>query len=247
MRELFEGVNLATFAAGNRRIIAAVTRATVAEPDPCGHPDHKKPSHTEHCPSHPEPKTAAPAEDTEHPFLTWAKRVGGTAAALVLLWPIVGKWMPTMAGGSLALWLIAALIAGQADPTPDKAEQAPADGANTDPAAPADGADEWIQDSPPEAVLWALIRHTAALTKQGTAAHLQAIVDEARRRGEMTDWTVSDLAEELASYGVPVVEQKKLTIGGRSVNRSAVLVAALPEADPAPVPAIVQPAASSAA
>ncbi|MFJ2579985.1 hypothetical protein [Kitasatospora aureofaciens] len=123
MREIFEGVSLPAFARGNRRIIAAVkARTSTPEPDPCGHPDHKKnPTHAEHCPSHPAPKTSAPAEDAEHPFLTWAKRIGGTVGALVLLWPIVGKWVPTVAGGSLALWVIAALIAGQADPAAEPA------------------------------------------------------------------------------------------------------------------------------
>jgi hypothetical protein len=155
--------------------------------------------------------------------------------------------VPTVTGASLALWVIIALIAGQPESTPKAAEQTTESTTDPAPTGSPQDADEWIQDSPPEAVLWALIRHTAALTKQGTAAHLQAVLDEARKRGEMTDWTVTDLAEELASYGVPVAEQKKLTIGGRQYNRIAVLLDALPEADPAPVPAIVQPAVQTAA
>ncbi|MEE1781501.1 hypothetical protein PUR71_00885 [Streptomyces sp. SP17BM10] len=137
MRELLEGVSLATFAAGNRRIIKAVkARTTTPEPEPCTHPDHKKnPTHAEHCPSHPAPQQpTAPAEDVEHPFVTWSKRAGGTVAALVLLWPIVGKWVPTVVGGSLALWVIAALIAGQPDPSAD----------------PATGGDDQADDDAPE-------------------------------------------------------------------------------------------------
>ncbi|MBV6697458.1 hypothetical protein KV557_10010 [Kitasatospora aureofaciens] len=180
----------------------------------------------------------------------WSKRADAVGAAVVVAliggpvtWSVVGPWVPAAVWSGLGLWGIAAMMhaprAGEEVPAPEQRE-------TTAPAAPATAPEddgEWIQDSPDEAVLWALIRHTAGLTKQGTAAHLQAILEEARKRGEMTDWTVSDLAEELASYRVPVVEQKKLTIGGRQYNRAAVLLAALPEADPAPVPAIVQGAA----
>ncbi|MFE2911264.1 hypothetical protein [Kitasatospora indigofera] len=170
---------------------------------------------------------------------------GGILVVLVagpVSWQFVGPWMPAAVWSGIGLWCIAAMAhapktAAKTTPGPDLGEA---------PANTPDDTDEWIQDSPPEAVLWALIRHTAALTKQGTAAHLQAVLDEGQRRGQFGDWTVADLVEELASYGVPVVEGKKLTVGGRDRNRKAVLLSALPEADPAPFPALVQPATSSA-
>lgn len=171
-----------------------------------------------------------------------------SCTALVLLvagpvgWQFARPYLGTTALVLAVVWSVAAMAHA---PTARKATPEP-DAGDTPTAAP-DDADEWIQDSPPEAVLWALIRHTAALTKQGTAAHLQAVLDEGQRRGEFGDWTVADLAEELASYGVPVVEGKKLTVGGRDRNRKAVLLEALPEADPAPFPVLVQSAASSAA
>jgi hypothetical protein len=171
---------------------------------------------------------------------------GGTLVTLVagpVSWQLVGPWVPVATWTGIGLWCVAAMAhapkpTGKATP-----ELAP----DEQPADAPDDADEWIQDSPPEDVLWALIRHTAALTKQGTAAHLQAVLDEGQRRGQFGDWTVADLAEELASYGVPVVEGKKLTVGGKDRNRKAVLLATLPEAEPAPVPVLVQPAAQSAA
>ncbi|WP_369183768.1 hypothetical protein [Streptomyces sp. Y1] len=144
MRELLEGVSLPVFAAGNRRIIKAIkARTTKPEPDPCKHPDHEKnPDHAEHCPSHPTPQQpAAPAEDAEHPFVTWAKRVGGTIGALILLWPIMGKWVPPLVGGSLALWVIAALIAGQ--PTTEDDDQADDDQLD-------EGPDEEPEEGPEE-------------------------------------------------------------------------------------------------
>jgi hypothetical protein len=46
---------------------------------------------------------------------------------------------------------------------------------------------------------------------------------------------------------VRVIEKKKLTIGGKDRTRKAVLLSDLPEADPAPVPAIVHSAPPTAA
>jgi hypothetical protein len=233
-----EGVNLRAFAAGNRRIITAVkARATTVEPDPCKHPDHKKPSHAEHCASHPAPK--APLADAEHPFVTWAKRLGGTAGVLVLLWPMVGKWLPTATAGSLTLWVLAALVAGQDRPA-DATAQAPA--ASTSPKADYDQDDE-IQKPPADTTLYALIRHVAGLSDQGTAAHLSQVIEEGEKRSLLGGWEVADLSDHLADLKVPVVEKKKLTFSGRQRVRSAVLLTALPEAEPATVPAVASGAA----
>lgn len=122
LSELLDGVSFHAFAMGNRRIIRAVKARTAkpepAKPDPCEHPDHtKNPAHADHCPSHPAPqKPATPPEDAEHPFLAWAKWAGGTIGVLILLWPMIGKWVPTAAVVTLTLWVITALIAGQTDP-----------------------------------------------------------------------------------------------------------------------------------
>ncbi|WP_153472191.1 hypothetical protein [Streptomyces kaniharaensis] len=245
MRELFEGVSLAAFARGNRRIIAAVkARSTVAEPDPCKHPDHKKPAHAEHCASHPAPKaTPADTEQTEHPFVTWAKRIGGAAGVLVLLWPMVGKWVPTVGAGTVTLWVLAALVMGQEQAADDSAEKAgPAATADSSPEAD-DQEDDEIQDAPPAATLYALIRHVAGLSDQGTAAHLSQVIEEGEKRSLLGGWEVADLSDHLGSLGVPVVEKKKLHFSGRQRVRSAVLLAALPQADPAAVPAVSSGAA----
>lgn len=237
--EILAGISVKAFGRGNRRIIAAAkARGAAAPPDPCTHPEHQKPAHAEHCASHPAPAAAA---DKPHPFKVWAARLGGTAAALYVLWPLVGKWIPTTLAVATTLWTLTALILGQEEAAATAADSAEAPA--PEPVAVAGQDDEeWIQAPPAPDTLWALIRHTAALTKQGTAAHLQAVLDEGQKRGEFDAWTVTDLADELAVLGVPVVEGKKLTIGGRDRNRMAVLLAALPEADPAPVPAVRQSA-----
>lgn len=237
MRGYLQGVSLASFAAGNRRIIAAVkARSADAEPDPCEHPDHKKPSHAAHCASHPTPQ--APADNTENPFLTWSKRIGGAICVLVLLWPLVGRWLPTVGAVAGLLWVLVALVAGQGHaPAAPKSAEKPA----TEETAADDG--EWIDEEPPMPVLLALIRHVASLSDQRTAAHLPDLLAEGQQRGLFGDWTQPDLKAHLTDLKLPVVEKKKLTFSGRQYTRQAVLLEGLPEVDPAPVPAVLRKAA----
>ncbi len=175
-------------------------------------------------------------------------------SALVLLgfgpfiWGHVKPLVPWVVSAAIALWSVAAMVhappAGE-QPTPaesgDGEQPAAAEqdepGRDADPEADDEG--EWLQEAPAPDVLWALIRHTAALTRQGTAAHLQAVLEQGVKRGQFTGWTVTDLGDELADLKVRVVEGKKLTIGRKDFNRKAVLLSDLPEADPAPVPALV--------
>jgi len=228
-----EGVSLPAFARGNRRIIAAMkARSADAEPDPCGHPDHKKPSHAAHCASHPTPQAPAAAE---HPFVTWAKRIGGTAGVLVLLWPLVGRWLPTVLAVAVTLWVLIALVAGQQQPQEDQVD------ASAEPVADDDV--EWIDEEPPLPVLLALIRHVAATSDQGTAAHLQQVLEEGRQRGLFGGWAMADLRAHLTEdLGLPVAELKQ-TFRRRQRVRLGVWLRDLPEVDPAPVPAVLKRAA----
>jgi len=238
MRGYLKGANLGAVIRGHRRIVAAIkARTTEPEPEPCEHPEHKKPSHAEHCASHPAAKDVEPSE---HPFLTWVKRAGGTGAVLVLLWPLVGAWLPTTVTVSVLLWVLAALIAGQAQPETDAAAETQPEAPPAGPAAEDDG--EWIDEAPAPAVLFALIRHVAATSDQGTAAHLPDLLAEGQRRGLFGDWKQPDLKDYLLEIGAPFEEKKKLTFRGRQRTRQAVLLKGLPEADPAPVPAVLQKA-----
>lgn len=237
MRGYLKGANLGAVVRGHRRIVAAVkARTAEPEPEPCEHPEHKKPSHAEHCASHP---AAKDVEVSEHPFLTWVKRAGGTIAVLVLLWPLVGAWLPTTVTVTALLWVLAALIAGQAQPETDAAAETQAE------APPATGADddgELIDLEPPAPVLYALIRHVAATSDQGTAAHLDDVLAEGQRRGLFGGWEKADLKAHLTEdLGLPV-EELKLTFKRRQRVRLGVRLKALPEADLAPVPAVLQKA-----
>jgi hypothetical protein len=244
MKHYLAGVSLAAIGRGNRRMLAPIK----------AHATEKRQGHGEALATWKErrakareikdPEERAKAleelgrERPSHPMLVAA---GCAVVAAVVVWPMLHGHRAALLAGAATLWILVALILGQTDK--EAPGEAPAnssvDGADN---TPADDDGEWIQEAPTPEVLWALIRHTASLTKQGTAAHLQAVLDEGQKRGQFDAWEVADLTEELASYGVPVVEGKKLTIGGKDRNRKAVLLSALPEADPAPVPAIVHSA-----
>lgn len=104
----------------------------------------------------------------------------------------------------------------------------PATAPEETPAAEDDG--EWIATEPPPAVVLDLIREVAALSDQGTAAHLQQLLEVGQQRGHFGGWTLADLKDHLVELRLTVVDGKKLTFDGRQRNRQAVL---LPE--PAPV------------
>lgn len=246
MRAYLAGVNLAAFARGNRRLITGAKKMLrKSEPDPCQHPEHKKPQHAEHCSAHPAPKTAATGtslkERAGKRAEEWGPWLGG-AAIIVYVWHHqITRWVPVFLTTFVTLWVLAALVAGQERPA----------GATASAAAPVvdasleadDDQDDEIQDAPADATLYALIRHVAGFTKQGTAAHLSQVLEEGEKRGLLGGWEVEDLREHLTALGVPVVEKKKLTVGGLDRTRMAVLLAALPADDPAPVPAVASDAA----
>ncbi|MGW3183852.1 hypothetical protein ACWDD9_31745 [Kitasatospora sp. NPDC001119] len=127
--------------------------------------------------------------------------------------------------------------------SPDaKAESASPSAGTPSPAEP-DGAgapaDE-PQDAPADADLYALVRHVAAMSDQGTAAHLPDLLAEGQKRGLFGGWEQADLKDHLEALGAPVVEGKKLTFDGRQRNRQAVLLKGLPERAPGTVPAVLQ-------
>lgn len=238
MRGYLKGANLGAVVRGHRRIVAAIkARTAEPEPEPCEHPEHKKkPEHADQCPSHSAPKAD---EASEHPFLAWVKRAGGTIAVLVLLWPLVGAWLPTVVTVTALLWVLAALVAGQAQPETEAAAEARQ--TEAPPAAPADDG-ELIDEEPPLPVLLALIRHVAATSDQGTAAHLDDVLAEGQKRGLFGGWEKADLKAHLTDdLGLPV-EELKLHFRRRQRVRLGVRLKALPEAAPAPVSAVLQKA-----
>ncbi|MGW3072352.1 hypothetical protein [Kitasatospora sp. NPDC001132] len=187
--------------------------------------------------THAEEDRAARKERRGRRFEVAAIGVVVAAVGGPVVWTVVGPWVPTAVSSGIALWWIAAMAHAPKQTATTK--DAPAETASTAPEQdPDDG--EWIQEDPEPAVLWALVRHVAAQSDQGTAAHLPDLLAEGQRRGEFDGWTKTDLKALLTVLGVPVIEKKKLTFAGQQRTRQAVLLADLPEVDPAPVPAIVQ-------
>lgn len=171
------------------------------------------------------------------------KHAGGAVVVGYLLWPIVGPVVPTVFTVTTVVWIITAMAIGasgagtKAVPDFPDAEQLD-DG---------DEPEAELQDPPADATLYALIRHVAALSDQGTAAHLPELLSEGQKRGLFAGWEQADLKAHLTTLGAPLVEGKKLTFGGRQRNRQAVLLDGLPAADPAPVPALTRGAHEGAA
>ena len=173
---------------------------------------------------------------------TW-KHVGVAAGATYFMWPMVTKELarvrpvlPTVLTVSAVVWVVAAMVIGSSG-----AALKPAPGHAPDSEQLDDGqAEDEVQDPPAEATLYALIRHVAALSDQGTAAHLPNLLDEGQQRGLFAGWDQADLKAHLVDLGAPLVAGKKLTFGGRQRNRQAVLLDGLPAADPAPVPALTR-------
>lgn len=162
--------------------------------------------------------------------ITW-RGAGGAAGVAFLFWPVVGKWMPTVLAAAVTAWLLTAVVVGAAG------EPGPVAGV---PAAASGGEDEVLQDAPADEVLYALIRHVAGLSDQGTAAHLQQLLEEGQKRGLLGGWDVAALKAHLAEeLRLPVTELKQ-TFSRRQRVRLGVWLRDLPEAAPAAVPVVVR-------
>ncbi|QMU78872.1 hypothetical protein GXW83_27400 [Streptacidiphilus sp. PB12-B1b] len=175
------------------------------------------------------------------------KHAGGAVAALYFLWPIVRRVLPAVVPAvtvTATVWFFTAMAVGASGYGAKTAAGSPVDAQQPDGGEPA----EERQEPPAEATLYALIRHVAALSDQGTAAHLPDLLTEGHKRGLFGGWQQTDLKAHLTALGAPLVDGKKLTFNGHQRNRQAVLLDGLPPAAPAPVPALTrQPAPGTAA
>jgi hypothetical protein len=173
---------------------------------------------------------------------TW-KHAGLAAGATYFMWPTVGKLLrevrpvlPTVLTVTVVVWCVTAMAIGASGAGTKAATGSPGVEQPDDGGEP----DGELQEAPAEETLWALVRHVAALSDQGTAAHLPHLLSVGQGRGLFGGWQQADLKAHLLALGAPLVEGKKLTFGGRPYNRQAVLLDGLPAVDPAPVPAPVQ-------
>jgi len=132
MSRYLEGVSLTALARGNRRMLAPLKARHADAKDQ--HAETLKAWKERRAKAReikdPEQRAAAlealKGERPAHPMLVAA---GCTVVAGVVLWPMVHSHAAVVASGGLTLWLIVALVLGQAEPTP-KAD--PADGTAAD-------------------------------------------------------------------------------------------------------------------
>ncbi|MFI6153309.1 hypothetical protein ACIBCA_11495 [Kitasatospora sp. NPDC051170] len=173
------------------------------------------------------------------------QQVGGAVALLAFLSPAlarpVARYAPTVVTVALVLWVVVAVVVGNAALSADAAadDQALAEVEQDD----SEDQDDELQAAPADADLFALVRYIAGMSDQGTAAHLSHVLDEGQARGLFEGWKVADLRAHLEGLGVALVEGKKLTFNGRQRNRLAVLLEALPESAPGTLPAVARKAA----
>ncbi|MFI1452129.1 hypothetical protein [Streptomyces virginiae] len=111
-----EGISLDAFGRGNRRMLAPVlawAKEPVAVPVPEAAAGEPKEAEGE------KPAKGSPARNPEKaPEPKMRRRIGvrhlGYAAGgAFFLWPVVGGWVPTVLTTAPAVWVVAALIAGQ--------------------------------------------------------------------------------------------------------------------------------------
>jgi hypothetical protein len=103
---------------------------------------------------------------------TWS-HAGGLAVGTWLFWPTIGPLVPAGLTTMATLWLLIAVILGNTGTaaTAPTTAGAAAESTSSDPP-------QELQAPPSDDVLTALIRHTAALSDQGTAAHLPDLLAE---------------------------------------------------------------------
>lgn len=211
-----EGISLDAFGRGNRRMLAPVlawAKEPVAVPVPEAAAEEPKTAEGE------KPAKGSPAKKAEKtPEPTTRRRIGvrhlGYAAGgAFFLWPVVGGWVPTVLTTAPAVWVMAALIAGQQD--------------DHDPGAEGDDDQEQPQDTEMgEADRGtALLLHVVGALAEAEAArrtgvHLDVVLDSAAAAGLLPQGTeLSVLRTWVEGCGLPVEPKLGMRIEGKPVTR----------------------------
>lgn len=241
MRAYLAGVSLTTFARGNRRMLAAVKarraqRAKQAKKAARKAAEKAQKAQKAQKPGEkPGEQPDSPAAETRRTVPVW-ERVAWSAGGVFLLWPTIGPAVPVTLGTLVAVWVVAALIAGQEE------ESGPADTATDSPVPDADAdtaqkGDRAAPAAPTEAdrarFAEALLRTveyavSTAKAEGRTGVHLSTLAQAIHATGAALP-TDDQLAALLPSLGVPVTG---LTLGPKTarINRRGVRFDQLSEA-----------------
>jgi hypothetical protein len=244
MRAYLAGVSLENFARGNRRMLAAVKARRTQRAKQVKKAARKAAEKAQKS-AKPGEKPDPPAAEPRRTTPVW-ERAAWAAGGVFLLWPTIGPAVPVTLGTFVAVWVVAALIAGQADAdgTADTATEAPVPDGGTVPA-------ETPGSGPAAPSVAELVRFGEALLRTVEYAvfaahadgrpgvHLSTLAEVLRAAGVTTLPTEDLLADRLASLRVPV---GPLTLGPKAarINRRGVRFDALskvlgrtPRQDPA--------------
>ncbi|MCX4721991.1 hypothetical protein OG818_40585 [Streptomyces virginiae] len=203
-----EGISLDAFGRGNRRMLAPVlawAREPVAVPVPEAGP---KAAEGE------KPAKDSPAREREKTRRRIGVRhLGYVAGGAFFLWPVVGGWMPTVLTTAPAVWVVAALIAGQ------QGDHDPGAGSHDDQEQPQDAeAGEADRGT-------ALLLHVVGALAEAEAAgrvglHLDVVLASAVAAGLLAEGTEQgEFRTWVEGCGLPTADKVGYRINGTPTTR----------------------------
>ncbi|MFD8636591.1 hypothetical protein [Streptomyces sp. NPDC059533] len=213
-----DGVSLDAFGRGNRRMLAPVlawAKEPVAVPVPEARPkaaEGEKPA---------KDSPAGKPEKTPEPKMRrriGVRHLGYAAGGAFFLWPVVGGWVPTVLTTAPAVWVVAALIAGQ------QGDHGPGAEGDDDQEQPQD-AEPGEADRGTALLLHVLTGLSDAEATKRAGVHLDVLLASAVKRGLLDEGTeVADLRTWVESTGLPTVDKLGMRIEGKPVTRVGVRV-----------------------
>ncbi|MGI5451409.1 hypothetical protein ACQEVM_37755 [Streptomyces sp. CA-243310] len=213
-----EGISLDAFGRGNRRMLAPVlawAKEPVAVPVPEAATEGPKAAEGE------KPAKDSPARKPEKAPLPKTRRrigvrhLGYAAGGAFLLWPVVGGWAPTVLTTAPAVWVVAALIAGQQD---DHDHDPDAEG-DDDQEQP-QNAEAAEADRGTALLLHVMTALSAAESSRRTGVHLDVVLASAVTRGLLPEGTeLSTFRGWVETCGLPTVDKLGMRIAGSPVTR----------------------------
>lgn len=223
-----EGISLDAFGRGNRRMLAPVlawAKEPVAVPVPEAAAEEPKAAEGE------KPAKGSPArkpEKTPEPKTrrrVGVRHLGYAAGGAFFLWPVVGGWVPTVLTTAPAVWVVAALIAGQqGDHNPGaEDEDEDDDQEHDDQEVPEEKAP--APDRGMELLLHVIRDLSDAEFSKRAGVHLDVLLDSAVAAGHVPEGTEqTEFRAWLEAAGLPIEDKLGMRIEGKPVTRVGVRI-----------------------
>ncbi|WP_371681595.1 hypothetical protein [Streptomyces sp. NBC_01276] len=223
-----DGISLDAFGRGNRRMLAPVL-AWAKEPVPVPVPVPEAAAEGPKAAEGEKPAKGSPAkkaEKTPEPKMRrriGVRHLGYAAGGAFFLWPVVGGWVPTVLTTAPAVWVVAALIAGQQG---DQDPGAEGDDDQEQPQEEAGGADRGT----------ALLLHVVGALAEAEAAgrvglHLDVVLASAVAAGLLAEGTEQgEFRTWVERAGLPTADKVGYRINGTPTTRVGLRLDAATEA-----------------